>query len=167
MSLGELRELVIDLKAWRSAVHGVAKSWTWLSDWTELRGVMVNLIFTWPSKVCQNSWLNIISECVWCESVSDTDYIWSRILNKEIHPLACGWASSNTLGDQNGKKGKKRVNFLFVLGLSFSSSPALRHWSSCFLDLLGIWNLHQWPCGFQAFEFRRGITPWAPLVIGL
>ena len=34
--LGELRELVIDRKAWRAAVHGVAKSQTRLSDWTEL-----------------------------------------------------------------------------------------------------------------------------------
>jgi len=36
MSLGELRELVIDREAWHAAVHGVTKSRTWLSDWTEL-----------------------------------------------------------------------------------------------------------------------------------
>ena len=36
MSLSELRELVIDREAWRAAIHGVAKSRTWLSDWTEL-----------------------------------------------------------------------------------------------------------------------------------
>ena len=36
MGLGRLWELVMDRKAWRAVVHGVSKSRTWLSDWSEL-----------------------------------------------------------------------------------------------------------------------------------
>ena len=36
MSLSKLRKLVMDRKAWCAAVHGITKSRTWLSDWTEL-----------------------------------------------------------------------------------------------------------------------------------
>ena len=36
VSLSELQELVMDREAWRAVIHGVAKSQTWLSNWTEL-----------------------------------------------------------------------------------------------------------------------------------
>ena len=40
VSLSELRELVRDREAWRAVIHGVTKSWTWLTElnWTELMG---------------------------------------------------------------------------------------------------------------------------------
>ena len=49
VSLSELRELVMDREAWRAEIHGVAKSWTQLRDWIELKQ------FHNSSKCCNRS----------------------------------------------------------------------------------------------------------------
>ena len=56
MGLGRLRELVLDREDWCAAVHGVTKSWTQLSDWTEL-----NWIRTY--RVAQGTLFNALCVC--------------------------------------------------------------------------------------------------------
>ena len=82
MSLSEFRELVMDREAWGAAIHGVAKSWTPLSDWTELIDIFSLLSLT-------------ISEIVWiiCILTSLSHFmslhkIWQFYL-KYVHILLC------------------------------------------------------------------------------
>ena len=56
MGLGELQELVMDREAWHAVIHGVAKSWTRLSDWTERKGILLALM-SWQDSLA--FWLEL------------------------------------------------------------------------------------------------------------
>ena len=65
VNLSELRELVMDREAWRAVIHGVAKSRTRLSDWTELNwkwGIQIEK--SYPNKIRQTYITCIGSKCL-------------------------------------------------------------------------------------------------------
>ena len=64
MSLSKFWELVMEREAWRAVIHGVAKSRTWLSDWTELNWIRYSKDFK-PNAVCLN-----------CPNSSDAMELW-------------------------------------------------------------------------------------------
>ena len=56
-SLRKFRETVKDRETWHAAVHGVSKSWTWLSDWTELNTALSRWATTYPFTCWRTPWL--------------------------------------------------------------------------------------------------------------
>ena len=97
INLSKLWELVMDREAWSAAVHGVTKSWTRLSDWTELNWIVTRL-WGWVEKTGRSKEPHLHSGCLvreghWCHTVYYGDH--------HFYFFAHLWASLVVLVEKN------------------------------------------------------------------
>ena len=102
MSLSELREIVMDREAWRAAIHRVAKSWTRLSDWTELNCLISTCLerliptvtdfqfaslLTRRHTLCDSMFLKFVEVCFTAQDMVPVNVPWA--LQKTVLPCYC------------------------------------------------------------------------------
>ena len=84
VSLSELQELVMDREAWRAAIHGVAKSRTRLSDWTELNWTELKHSFGLPR------WLSVEEFTCQCKRCGFNPCVWKSPWRRKWKPTPVG-----------------------------------------------------------------------------
>ena len=61
VSLSELREMVMDREGWHAVIHEVSNSWTWLSDWTELKLYEnITCLINWAATQINGTYINLL-----------------------------------------------------------------------------------------------------------
>ena len=155
MSLGELRELVMDREAWPATIHGVAKSWTRLSDWTELKNILSYFLWHTPIHIAKDA--EKMREHIWEKTIR----VW---LVNPINNLSRNTNSLHWRATETGQDEERPWDFQDTIGRKWANTELCRAMCACSVLFNSLQPHRLYPPGSSDHEISQArILEWVAI----